>query len=532
MRARFSAGPEAGPARGSSRRSDRGRGRDTEQAEEGGRQLGAVQRVEVEPRQALGREAPALLDRDARGQHRVELGAVLHALEQGGEPGRDRGAAGGGEAADLGEAVDRHDAGHELGRDARDLERVAEAEDAVGIEAVLADEAGRPGVDLALQVLEVGERAAGLGMHLGVAGDADLEVGDGPEARHEVAREGVAVLAGAVGPGVLGRIASQGHDPAHPGLPVAPRQRVHVGARRAGASEVGRHGRAEARLDRADEVERALAGRAAGAAGYRDEARRGAGEQLEVAPEAPLRLGRAGREDLDRELDLWHGRPGPGRRDRLAIRNRHAASLRSALSLSSPAAAGRRALQITTVSSAPGSRTGGSGDSRSSASHVAISASANPSRRCARSCRSRSSPCAARSTTTSRPPGASTRAASASTRTGSSAKWSTWCSVTAANDASGSGSWYMSPWRTWQLRASRRSRLARATASMSWLMSTPSPKPTCGARSWSTRPVPVPTSSRLAGRSASNSRRSAASTRSPSGPSPRSLSQPLARSPK
>jgi hypothetical protein len=104
--------------------------------------------------------------------------------------------------------------------------------------------------------------------------------------------------------------------------------------------------------------------------------------------------------------------------------------------------------------------------------------------------------------------------------------------VTASKDASGSGSRYMSPCLTWQLRASRSSRLARAAASISWLASIPSPKPIWPARTWRMRPVPVPTSSRLAGRSRSKIRRSASSTRAPSVARSRSLSQPSARAPK
>src|SRR5688572_21028964 len=60
-------------------RLSRGRdgGRDAEQAEKGQRQLGAVEGIDVELRQAFGREPAALLDRHAGRQHRVQRRALV-----------------------------------------------------------------------------------------------------------------------------------------------------------------------------------------------------------------------------------------------------------------------------------------------------------------------------------------------------------------------------------------------------------------------------------------------------------------------
>ena len=67
-----------------------------------------------------------------------------------------RRAAGLGEAPRRGDVGDRQDARHDLDVDARRGDRVLEAEEAVGREEELGDRAIGAGVDLALQIVEVG----------------------------------------------------------------------------------------------------------------------------------------------------------------------------------------------------------------------------------------------------------------------------------------------------------------------------------------------------------------------------------------
>src|SRR3546814_6914497 len=90
-------------------------------------------------------------------------------------PARDLGAAGLGEAPQLGEVGDRHDPGHDRDVDAERARVVDEAEVGVGVVEVLGDRAVGAGVDLALEVAQVGMRVVGLRMALGIAADLDVE---------------------------------------------------------------------------------------------------------------------------------------------------------------------------------------------------------------------------------------------------------------------------------------------------------------------------------------------------------------------
>ena len=63
-----------------------------------------------------------------------------------------------GELARLGDVGDRQDPGHDLGVDAGRGGLVAEAEEAVGREEELGDRPVRAGVELALEIVEVGAR--------------------------------------------------------------------------------------------------------------------------------------------------------------------------------------------------------------------------------------------------------------------------------------------------------------------------------------------------------------------------------------
>ena len=67
--------------------------------------------------------------------------------------------------------------------------------------------------------------------------------------------------------------------------------------------------------------------------------------------------------------------------------------------------------------------------------------------------------------------------------------------TTRSNDSRSRGGLWTSPWRSSQPWTPRRSRLARATASMEWLVSRPTERSARSPSSASMRPVPVPMSS-------------------------------------
>ena len=108
------------------------------------------------------------------------------------------------------------------------------------LEEELGDAAVGAGIDLALQVLEVGLGVGRVGVLLGIARDADLEVADLLQAGDQFGGVGVAagmrrVLAAHAGR----RIAAQRHDVADAGVPVGARDVVDLALGGADAGEVG-----------------------------------------------------------------------------------------------------------------------------------------------------------------------------------------------------------------------------------------------------------------------------------------------------
>src|SRR5690606_16339895 len=144
---------------------------------------------------------------------------------------------------------------------------------------------------------------------------------------------------------------------------------------------------------------------AAGAAGDRDVARLQGCEPLDRLPQAALRLGRLGREELERDRHVGQrlaepGEPALGKRSGCV--HVHATALRSIGAeegSSTSAVPTRRAAQTTTVRGSPASRTGGSGISPAATNQPRISASVKPRRRWACSRRRNSSSWRAKSTT-------------------------------------------------------------------------------------------------------------------------------------
>ncbi len=123
-------------------------------------------------------EAAAQLRRDGRGDEVARGGAFVQPFEQAVHPVGDLRPAQPRELARLRHIGDRQDTGQDRCIDARLGNCIAKAEEGVGGEEELADRARRARVDLAFQIVEIGLRAIGVGMRLGIGGDGDFEVGD------------------------------------------------------------------------------------------------------------------------------------------------------------------------------------------------------------------------------------------------------------------------------------------------------------------------------------------------------------------
>ena len=119
-------------------------------------QVGAIERVEMELVDAFALQAAAEVAGHGGGDHAAGLDVVVEALEHLGQPGRHLGAAQAGHPGDALEVRHRHDAGHDRHVDAGRRGVVAEAQEIVGLEEELGDAAVGAGIDLALEVVEIG----------------------------------------------------------------------------------------------------------------------------------------------------------------------------------------------------------------------------------------------------------------------------------------------------------------------------------------------------------------------------------------
>src|SRR5437870_4388696 len=119
-------------------------------------ELGPVEGVEMKVADAAGVELTAQFGGDGRGDQLPSGGQIVEPFEEMAEPGGNVGPAIGGHALDPGEIGDGHDAGHDLDVQASGRNLVLEAKEAIRSEEELRDRAIGAGVDLALEIVEVG----------------------------------------------------------------------------------------------------------------------------------------------------------------------------------------------------------------------------------------------------------------------------------------------------------------------------------------------------------------------------------------
>ncbi len=203
--------------------------------------IGPVQRIEMELVDAFIAQASAKIARHGGGDHAPRLDVLLEAVEQAGEPCRHLGAAQAGHLGYSLEVRDRHDARHDRRVHPRRRGAIAEAQEIVGVEEELGDAAVGAGIDLALEILQVGFGVRRIGVLLGIAGGADLERADLLQADDELGGIGVAAGMRAVLAAHAGRrIAAQRHDVSDAGIPIGPRDLVDLALGCADAGEVCR----------------------------------------------------------------------------------------------------------------------------------------------------------------------------------------------------------------------------------------------------------------------------------------------------
>src|SRR5205823_710912 len=165
------------------------------------------------------------------------------------------------------------------------------------------DGGGRRGFHLALEVLQLIARVAGLRMVFGIAGDLDAEPVAGAAAHELDELAGVAEFARHRLP--RRQIAAQGDDVADAVAAVALELRGDLLARGRDARKVRRSLVARG-ADLEHGLERALAGRAAGAVGAGEEGGLQRAELLPGVPQLGSPLGRPRRKELEAEDPSVH----------------------------------------------------------------------------------------------------------------------------------------------------------------------------------------------------------------------------------
>ena len=259
----------------------------------------------MQPRRAFGEQAPAQVGDHLRAEAADRFDVVAVAREPVADPARDLGAAGVGEARQLREIADRHDAGHDGRVDAEAARVVAEAQVGVGVVEVLRDRRARAGAHLGREGPQVVVRAARLGVHLGIRRDLDVEpvAGLGAHPGDEIA--GVAEVARVDHAGR--QVAAQGDDAPDAVSAVGGEQLAYRLAGGAHARQMRRH-RPALGGDLEHGRERLLARGPAGAVGDAVEGRREGGQLLAHRAQLVHAGGRVGREEFEAQGDV--GRRG------------------------------------------------------------------------------------------------------------------------------------------------------------------------------------------------------------------------------
>ena len=175
-------------------------------------------------------------DQLARGGQSVE------AFEHFVHPAGDGGAALAGELAGRRDIGDGEDPGNDLDVHPGGGDAVAEAEEILGREEELADRAVGPGIDLALEMVEVGLGTGRFRVNLGIASDRNVERRDLLQPGDQIGGGGIAVRMRGKGAAGLGRIAAQRDEVPDPGVPIGLRDRIDFIAAGVDAGEVRRRG--------------------------------------------------------------------------------------------------------------------------------------------------------------------------------------------------------------------------------------------------------------------------------------------------
>src|SRR5436189_3800605 len=305
--------PDAGPVLGSElrgrRRSLRAlpRARRPQRAQHRSRARGAVQRVEMDARRPARQKLVALPGRVRNAQQRLGLGVPAERVHRPRELLGNGRIAAVAEANDLVEARDRNHA-----RDDRDTDSgLAGGADEVEVETVveeeLRDEKARAGVDLRLQVGEVGLQIGRLGMDFRKAGAADREVvALGDEAR-ELGGAGEPALRGTEGGLAPRRIAPEREHVLDPRLVEPIEDLDEALLRLPDAAQVRHRLEPVLLLDPVGDLNRAVTRRAARPVGDRDVVGRERLQGLDGLEQVLDLLGSLRWEELNREDGFGSG---------------------------------------------------------------------------------------------------------------------------------------------------------------------------------------------------------------------------------
>src|SRR5262245_2347835 len=267
-------------------------------------EIGAVQRVEVKIVDAPGHEAEHLFGGDGSGNEVARLRVVLQSLESMAEPVRHMRARFCGEARDLLEIVDGNDAGHDGNVDVAGADAIEVTVKQFVLEEELRDRGRGAGVDLGLEHVDIGVDARRLRMLLGIAGDGNLERGNGLDAFDEVGGVDVAAGRGLVTfADPSGRIAAQRHNVSHAEIPIISDDAVNLLAWGGDAGEMGGGGERRLAQHARDCGGAGLAGRAAAAIGHRNVARPERLEPVDRAPQSLFHRLALWRKELERHID-------------------------------------------------------------------------------------------------------------------------------------------------------------------------------------------------------------------------------------